>query len=129
MLPFDAWSISELFWGIPLLFALHNAEEVPQMARWSKLVSLRWMPTVSTPQFVVAVTLLTLLVLGLTALAADAPPGSAGVYVLTGVQAVIFLNALVHLGLTLYNPGLATALLINIPFSVYLFGRLLAAAT
>jgi hypothetical protein len=35
MLPLDAWPISELFWAIPLLFALHNAEEAPQMARWT----------------------------------------------------------------------------------------------
>jgi hypothetical protein len=131
MLSLATWSVSELFWGIPLFFAVHNAEEAPQMARWSRSMSLKWMLTVSTLQFVVAVVLLTALVLGLTALAADAPPGSAGVYVLTGVQAIIFVNAFGHFGLALYmrryNPGLVTALLFNLPFSLYLFRRLLTA--
>jgi hypothetical protein len=35
MLLLDAWSTSTLFWAIPLLFALHYAEETPQMARWT----------------------------------------------------------------------------------------------
>jgi len=51
-----------VYWPVPLLFALHNAEEAPRMAQWARAVEARFMPRVSTLQFTVAVALLTVVV-------------------------------------------------------------------
>jgi len=51
-----------VYWPVPLLFALHNAEEAPRMAQWARAVEPRFMPRVSTLQFTVAVALLTVVV-------------------------------------------------------------------
>ena len=51
-----------LLWLVPVFFMLHNMEEAPSMESWSKRLPLKVRPTVSTRQFVIAVTLLTLLV-------------------------------------------------------------------
>jgi len=130
MLPLDAWTLPHLFWLVPLLFALHNAEEAPRMATWVRRVTPRFMPPITAFQFAVAVALLTLLVLLLTLAAARALPLRLGVLLMAGVQAIIFVNALTHVGSALwyrgYTPGLATAVLLTVPFSLYLFHRLLA---
>lgn len=52
-----------VYWPVPLLFALHNAEEAPRMAQWARAVEARFMPRVSTLQFTVAVALLTVALL------------------------------------------------------------------
>jgi uncharacterized membrane protein (DUF106 family) len=51
-----------VYWPVPLLFALHNAEEAPRMAQWARAVEARFMPRVSTLQFTVVVALLTVVV-------------------------------------------------------------------
>lgn len=126
----DAWTAPQLFWLVPLLFALHNAEEAPRMAAWSHNVNARFMPPVSTFQFTVAVALLTLLVLLLTLGAVRGLPARLGVPLMTGIQAIIFVNALTHVGGTVryrrYSPGLFTAMMVNVPFSLYFFYRMLA---
>lgn len=125
----DVWSLMQLFWLIPLLFALHNAEEAPRMAAWSREVDAPFLPRVSTFQFTVAVALLTLFVLLLTVVAMRMLSPRSGTALIVGLQAIIFVNALVHIGTAVryrrYNPGLVTAVLINGPFSLYLFHRAL----
>jgi hypothetical protein len=129
---FDAWPLTHLFWLVPLLFALHNAEEAPRMADWARAVDAQFMPAVSTMQFTVSVALLTLLVVVLTVLAVRGMPPRIGVPLMTGVQAIIFVNAFSHIGATIryrrYSPGLMTAVLLNLPFSLILFHRALATA-
>jgi hypothetical protein len=52
---FDAWPLTHLFWLVPLLFALHNAEAAPRMADWARAADAQFMPAVSTMQFTVSV--------------------------------------------------------------------------
>jgi hypothetical protein len=129
MSPLDTWSLTQLSWLIPLFFALHNAEEAPRMATWSRAVDAPFLPRVSTLQFTVAVALLTLFVLLLTLIAVRMLPPGPGIALVVGMQAIIFVNALTHIGTSIryqqYSPGLVTAALINIPFSLYLFHRAL----
>lgn len=131
MNPLDALTFEKLLWLVPVLFALHNLEETPGMARWSKRINAR--VQVTTPQFASAVMLLTLVVIGMTVLAAqpDAPLWT--IHLLLLAQMVILVNVFVpHVALAVrfrsYNPGLVTAVLLNLPFSLVLFQRALAAA-
>lgn len=75
--------------------------------------------------------LLTLLVLPLTVVATRGLSARYGVPLVAGVQATLFVNALTHVGSAVrqrgYHPGLATAGLILLPFSLYLFHHMLAA--
>ena len=120
-----------LLWLVPVFFMLHNIEEVPSMESWSIRLPLKIHPTVSTRQFVVAVTFLTLASFLLTYVSLAWLPTSTGYLIILGMQAVMLVNAFVpHLMTTirfrLYSPGVVTAMLITLPFSIYLFQRAFA---
>lgn len=124
-IPFD-----RLLWFVPFFFMLHNMEEAPFMENWSKRLPLKVFPIVSTKQFVIAVTFLTLSGFILTFLGAEILPQPSGNLIILGIQMVLAFNAFVpHLISTirfrLYSPGLVSALLITLPFSFYLFRRAL----
>jgi hypothetical protein len=124
-LPFD-----RVLWLVPVFFILHNIEEVPFMEGWSKRLPLKMHPIVSTRQFVIAVTFLTISSFLVTYLALEWLHNSTGILLILGIQLVLAFNAFVpHLVSTLrfrmYSPGLVTAMLITIPFSFYLFQRAL----
>lgn len=117
-----------LLWLVPVFLMLHNIEEAPSMEGWSKRLPLKIHPTVSTRQFVIAVTLLTLASFLLTYFSLTWLPTSTGYLIILGMQAVMLVNAFIpHLVTTirfrLYSPGMVTALLITLPFSIYLFQR------
>ena len=83
-------------------------------------------PVVTYPQFLVALVVVTAVPLAV-ALGGDLRrPGPATVFLLF-VQAVLWVNVLSHAAsaafLGGYSPGLATALAVNLPFSVYLLRR------
>jgi hypothetical protein len=125
---FNAIPFRVLLWMVPVFFMLHNMEEAPFMASWSKRLPVKTHPTVSTPQFVVAVSFLTLANFILTYASLTWLPASVGFLLILGVQAILFVNAFVpHLATTirfrLYSPGVMTAICITLPFSVYLFQR------
>jgi hypothetical protein len=110
---------------------LHNMEEAPFMESWSKRLPVKVHPPVSTRQFVVAVTFLTLAGFLLTYASLEWLSSPLGYLVILGMQAILFVNAFVpHLATTIrfrmYSPGLVTAILIIIPFSAYLFQRAFA---
>lgn len=130
MNPLDTFSFTQLLWLVPVFFALHNMEEAPFMANWSKKLPVKIHPVVSTKQFVAAVTILTLIGFLLTYLGITQIPQPIGYLVVLEIQAALAFNAVVpHLLSTLrfrmYSPGIVTALLINLPFSFYLFQRAL----
>jgi len=130
MNPLDEISFTRLLWGVPILLAIHNFEEAPFMEKWSKELLLPIHPAVSTRQFVWAVTLLTAAGFAVTYFGINTTEQPIGVWAVLEIQAIMFVNALVpHLVASLrfqkYNPGVATALLLNIPFSVYLFQRVM----
>ena len=131
MLDPSGWSFERLLWLVPVLFAIHNAEEAPQMERWTHRLPPGLHPRVTTRQFTLAVCLLTLLVAALTVIAANAPSSGVATHAVLGAQAAIFLNVLfphvlATLRYRLYSPGLVTGLLLNVPFSLFLFHRALA---
>ncbi|HEX2905600.1 MAG TPA: HXXEE domain-containing protein [Phototrophicaceae bacterium] len=122
----DQLSFTHLLWFVPLLFALHNVEEAFGMERWSRAIhSPR---PVTTPQFTVAVTLLTAIAFLLTGVAVTQPPNSWSVYAVIAIQVVNLVNTFVpHLAATLrfrrYSPGVITGSLLYLPFSLYLLQR------
>ncbi|CAG0989156.1 hypothetical protein ANRL2_03054 [Anaerolineae bacterium] len=124
----DNLTFDQLLWLIPILLTIHNAEEAPGMASWSRKMPVRIHPIVTTRQFVIAVTLLTLACFVVTGFAIPSPKNSFGIYIMVGIQTIMLVNALApHLIATIrfrmYAPGVVTAVLLNIPFSIYLIGR------
>lgn len=130
MNPFASFSFTQLLWLVPIFFALHNMEEAPFMANWSKKLPVKIHPAVSTRQFVAAVSVLTLIGFLLTYLGIAQIPQPTGYLIILEIQMALAFNAIIpHLFVTLrfrqYNPGLATALLVNVPFSFHLFQQAL----
>lgn len=127
----NAVPLKVLFWLVPVFLTLHNMEEAPFMEKWSKRLPVKIHPVVSTRQFVVAVTVLTIAAFCLTYIGLEWLPVPLGYQLILGVQAILFVNAFIpHLATTirfrLYSPGVLTALLLNVPLSVYLFQRAMA---
>lgn len=127
----DSLSFGQLLWLVPVFFTLHNLEEAPFMEGWSKRLPLKVHPTVSTRQFVIAVTFLTLAGFLLTYLGVESLASPTGYLLVLGIQAILLFNAFVpHIATTIrfrmYSPGVVTAILITLPFSFYLFRRALA---
>jgi hypothetical protein len=122
-LPFD-----RLLWLVPIFFTLYNLEEAPFMESWSKRLPLKIHPTVTTRQLIIAVTFITLAGFLLTYFGVQYLANQTGYLIVLGIQIILFFNAFVpHIALTIlfrmYSQGVITALLIILPFSVYLFRR------
>jgi hypothetical protein len=117
--------VNRLLWLVPILLSLHNLEEALTMLWWTHRVS--YWPFANLGQFYAALALVTLVSFILTAFAVRGGKGSLPLYLLYGVQAIVLINALTHLAGVIYFrkyvPGLVTAVFINIPFSLDLFGR------
>ena len=122
-----------VIWLIPILLALHNAEEAMTFRRYAPRVAALLPPTFAsvaarlTPaSFVLALAVLTLLAFVLALLADVRPQSQRRLWLLLALQAAIGLNVLAHVFtaavvLRGYGPGLATALMLNAPFTVYCF--------
>ncbi len=84
------------------------------------------LPAVTYPQFLVALAAVTGVPLAV-ALAADLRRSGPATVFLLFVQAVLLVNVLSHVASAVflggYSPGLATALAVNLPFSVHLLRR------
>jgi len=123
-------TFSQLLWLIPVLFAIHNLEEAPGMEKWNKRIPSRYSQPVTTCQFSLAVTLLTLLVLVVTILAVNYPANRLFYLLIFEFQAIILLNVFVPHVLTtvrfkMYSPGLVSGIVLSLPFSIYFFHRAL----
>jgi len=130
MNPLDAMPFDRLLWLVPIFFTLHNMEEAPFMERWSKRIPLKLPVSYTTKQFVIAVTLITLFGYLLTYYGIEYLHNQTGYLLMLQFQMVMLFNAFIpHIGATIrfrmYSPGVATAILITIPFSLYLFQRAL----
>ena len=122
-LPFD-----RLLWLVPVFLMIHNIEEAPFMENWSKRLPLRMPLTITTRQFVIAVTFLTLAGFAVTYLGVEYLANRTGYLIVLGIQVIMLFNAFIpHIGTTLrfrmYSPGVITAILITLPFSFYLLRR------
>jgi hypothetical protein len=131
MMLFDSLSFQQLVWLTPFFFALHNLEEAPGMARWSRQIPLRIHPLVTTRQFAIAVALLTGLCFVVAFVVTANPQNRLGVHIMLGFQTAMLLNAFIpHLAATIwfrmYAPGVVTGILLNVPFGIYLIQRAFA---
>jgi hypothetical protein len=120
---FDRW-----LWLVPVLLAIHNAEEAPFMENWSKRLPFKLPLVITTRQFVIAVTLLTIAVFLVTYYVMKYVTNPTGYFILLGIQAAMLFNAFIpHVALTIwfrrYSPGVLTSVFFIIPFSFYLFRR------
>lgn len=100
------------------------------MEGWSQRLPLKIHPAVSTRQFVIAVTFLTIAGFLLTYFGVEYLANQTGYWIILGIQAILLFNAFVpHIAATIrfrmYSPGVVTAVLITLPFSFYLFRRAL----
>lgn len=125
-LPFQS-----LLWLVPIFFAIHNLEEAPFMENWSKRLPLKIHPSVTTRQFVIAVTVLSVAAFLLTYLALGYLQPSIGYLLILEIQAILLFNAFIpHIASTIrfrmYSPGVISAIVITLPFSYYLFRRAFA---
>jgi len=98
------------------------------MENWSKRLPLKIHPTVTTRQFVIAVTFLTLTGFLLTYFGVEYLQSTRGYLLVLGIQMILLFNAFIpHIVSTIrfriYSPGVVTAILITLPFSYYLFQR------
>ena len=123
--PFD-----RLLWLVPIIPTIHNIEEAPFMEGWSKRLPLKVHPTVTTRQFVIAVTFLTLAGFLITYFGVEYLANQTGYLMVLGIQVILLFNTFVpHITTTIrfrmYSPGVITAILITLPFSYYLFQRAL----
>ncbi len=123
-------------WLVPALFFLHNCEEAITMRATLEDVHagmprfLRvFLPPVTYEQFLISLVLLTVVAFGCAWFGQLERDRSWGVYVLVGLQMVLLINVLGHITTLVvvghYTAGSATALLVNLPFSVYLLRRAL----
>ncbi len=124
-----------VLWLIPVLLAVHNAEEALLFPRYLPLVLGRlpegWRAiagALTLGQVGTALALVTLIPLLLVIWAMRRPDSAVPLWLLLLVQATVLLNVLWHISAAAvvfdgYAPGLATAVLINLPFSIYLLGR------
>ena len=129
VLPFlDSLSFDRLLWLVPVFLALHNLEEAPFMERWSKRLPLKIHPNVTTRQFSIAVTFLTIAGFLIAYFEINYWHYSTGYLLILGIQAILLFNAFIPhiistLAFRMYSPGVVTAVLLTLPFSYYLFRR------
>jgi hypothetical protein len=124
-----------VLWLVPLLLALHNAEEAAFFPRYLPFVLARlpagWRVVagpVTSGQVWLALAVVTAVALGLCAWSQWNPGSRAALWLLLLLQATVLLNVLWHIAAAVvlfrgYAPGLVTALLLNLPFSLYLLRR------
>ena len=121
-------------WLIPAFLLLHNTEEALAFQHYLPQIVghiSRWGPGIihiSYSQILLALTLATLIPLALVAWAVRRPDQASALWFALLVQVVVLLNVFSHLAAALfvmrgYSPGLLTAMLINLPFSLYLLRR------
>jgi hypothetical protein len=122
-IPFD-----RLLWLVPVFLTIHNIEEAPFMETWYKRLPMKLPLTITTRQFLIAVTFITIAGFIITYLGVEYLANPTGYLLVLGMQAILLFNAFVpHLATTIrfrmYSPGVITAVLIMLPFSFYLFRR------
>lgn len=128
--------IKRLFWSIPIILSIHNLEEALTMTQWMSVHLSELRTTIpffehlqfSTTQLDVSLFLVTIIPFLVTFICLQGKRTTKKLSILLILQAIIFWNALMpHISglfvLGMYNPGTITAVLLNIPFSVYLYKR------
>lgn len=113
-------------------FTIHNIEESIWLPEWSKHAK-KFHEPVERNQFIFAVIIITIVgYLVSIAEIIDNNPGSVFTYIYLGFIGMMGLNTIIpHLAATIllkkYAPGLITALLLNLPLSIIIIARYIAA--
>jgi len=121
-------------WLVPILFLVHNSEEGIMMRATLDEVRIGmprflrvFLPPVTYEQYLVSLVLVTALAFCCAWFGQIDRSRSWGMYVLVGLQMVLLLNVVAHVTTLAvvghYTAGSVTALLINLPFFLYLLGR------
>ncbi len=114
-------------WTFPVALTLHNLEEAIWLPAWSQHAGF-WMAPVGTSEFRIAVALFTGITFGVARWAIWGGKRSVGAYATAGFVFAILANVVFHVmatvGLREYAPGVATAVLVNLPTMYYLLVRL-----
>ena len=114
-------------WLFPVVVTLHNLEEAVWLPGFSRNRS--WHPPISTTEFRIAAGLLALFAYVLTYFSVRDGKKSVGAYVMAGFSATMLLNAIWHVAVTAfvqaYAPGVATAVFLILPVTIYLLRRAL----
>ena len=129
-------TFKQLLWLIPIVLTLHNIEEALTMPRWvmANLPLIKEnLPIAIDLQFTPAQLLFSLLIatvvpVVVTIACINGERRSAKLYLLFLLQAIVLLNVFIpHVAASIrmkqYNPGVVTAVCVNLPFSLYLFRR------
>jgi Protein of unknown function with HXXEE motif len=118
---------------IPVLFAVHSMEEALTFATYLPIIRARlpeWGWTAVSQadphRFLLSLLVLTTLPF-VIAFSGSTVPGSARGYMLLALQATLLLNVASHVATATlirgYAPGVITAVVINLPFSIYVLQR------
>ena len=125
----------QVLWLVPTLLAVHNAEEALFFPRYLPLVLARlpagWQAVaapLTTGQVWSALAVVTGVAFAVAWWADRRPDSRAALWLLLLIQSAVLLNAIWHAAIAVvlfggYAPGLVTALLLNLPFSLYLLRR------
>ncbi|WP_010096666.1 HXXEE domain-containing protein [Ornithinibacillus scapharcae] len=143
----DEWlNVQTLIWLLPIMFVLHDFEEIIMVEKWvgknsAKIYEI--VPTkiadriikqfsMTTAQFSVAVLIIFLFVSGSTILANQhVVQGNLGnIHMFIVVTLVFFLHAFTHIGQSILlrsiTPGVITSIIVILPYSFFLYQSLLA---
>ena len=124
-----------VLWLVPLLLAVHNAEEAFFFPRYLPFALSRlprgWQALaapLTTGQVWVALAIVTVLGVLVAGWVDRQPANGAARWLLLLIVATMLINALWHMAIAFvlfdgYAPGLVTALAFNLPFSIYLLQR------
>lgn len=120
-------TFSIYFWLIPIIFACHNAEEYYFFPKMRYLQSIHMEENfVQEKQFLLAIILLTILVFTVIVVHHFLRK-RATLYAVLLVQSIILMNGFFHIGGAIimrgYVPGLITAVVLIIPFSILFFSE------
>ncbi len=112
-------------WLFPIAVSLHNLEESIWMPAFWQAHDIHFWPSAALFRTVAAA--LALLAFLITFWSVRSGKRSAGTYAFALFALILALNAFWHLGVTLwfrgYTPGVATALALNLPVTLYLLWR------
>jgi len=137
----SARQLYAFIWLFPLVFLIHDGEELLVIERWTldneQLLksSLSFIgyesPLWTTPRFVVAVAILLALICWACWGATRPGAGAGGRRWVVIALAVLFLNVFTHTAQSIwiggYTPGVITAIAVALPYTLYMGRRLLAA--
>jgi Protein of unknown function with HXXEE motif len=120
-------SFEKVQWVFPVVVTLHNLEEAAWLPGFWRNRS--WHPPISTAEFRIAAGLVALFAYLLTYFSVRDGKKSVGAYVMAGFSATMLLNAIWHIAVTAYvqayAPGVATAVFLILPVTIYLLRRAL----